>query len=44
MLEDDKTEKASNTLQLICPTCGARYTLPKYVEGQRTAASGAAPP
>jgi predicted Ser/Thr protein kinase len=35
MLPDDKTEKASNTLQLICPTCGARYTLPKYVEGQR---------
>ena len=35
MLPDDKTEKASNTLQLLCPTCGARYTLPKYVEGQR---------
>jgi serine/threonine protein kinase len=35
MLPDDKTEKASNSLQLICPTCGARYTLPKYVEGQR---------
>jgi serine/threonine protein kinase len=33
---EDKTEKAhSGALQLICPTCGAKYTLPKYVEGQR---------
>jgi serine/threonine-protein kinase len=33
---EDKTEKAhSSALQLICPTCGAKYTLPKYVEGQR---------
>src|SRR6185369_17052461 len=33
---EDKTEKAhSSALQLICPTCGARYTLPKYVEGQK---------
>src|SRR5882672_3548290 len=32
---EDKTEKASGSLQLICPTCGARYQLPKYVEGQR---------
>jgi len=36
MLEEDKTEKAhSSALQLICPTCGAKYTLPKYVEGKR---------
>jgi predicted Ser/Thr protein kinase len=32
---EDKTVQQSGALALICPTCGARYTLPKYVEGQR---------
>lgn len=32
---EEKTEHQSGALSLICPTCGARYTLPKYVEGQR---------
>ncbi len=34
---DDKTVPipSADTLQLMCPTCGARYSLPKYVEGQK---------
>jgi hypothetical protein len=32
---EDKTVQQSGALALICPTCGARYTLPKYVEGQK---------
>ena len=32
---EDKTLQQSEALSLICPTCGARYTLPKYVEGKR---------
>jgi hypothetical protein len=32
---EDKTVHQSGALALICPTCGARYTLPKYVEGQK---------
>ena len=32
---EDKTLQQSEALALICPTCGARYTLPKYVEGQK---------
>jgi serine/threonine protein kinase len=32
---EDKTVQHSGALALICPTCGARYTLPKYVEGQK---------
>ena len=32
---EDKTLQQSEALSLLCPTCGARYTLPKYVEGQK---------
>ncbi|HEV3028906.1 MAG TPA: serine/threonine-protein kinase, partial [Planctomycetota bacterium] len=32
---EDKTLQQSEALALLCPTCGARYTLPKYVEGQK---------
>jgi tetratricopeptide (TPR) repeat protein len=34
-LVEDKTLQQSEALSLLCPTCGARYTLPKYVEGQK---------
>jgi len=32
---EDKTLQQTEALSLLCPTCGARYTLPKYVEGQK---------
>ncbi|MBV8881533.1 MAG: serine/threonine protein kinase, partial [Planctomycetaceae bacterium] len=32
---EDKTLQQTEALALLCPTCGARYTLPKYVEGQK---------
>jgi predicted Ser/Thr protein kinase len=31
----DKIVQQTEALALLCPTCGARYTLPKYVEGQK---------
>jgi predicted Ser/Thr protein kinase len=31
----EETIEIADAVHLICPTCSAQYTLPKYVEGQR---------
>jgi predicted Ser/Thr protein kinase len=31
----DGTTRKTEAIDLLCPTCGARYAMPKYVEGQR---------
>ncbi len=31
----DRTTRKSEAFELVCPTCGAVYAMPRYVEGQR---------